>query len=208
VFWDVTLYCWENNYRIFKWLSSCTSWLYRTTHYAPLKQWNFSPKDPASYHWRPTLFNIECLTTILQNKFFIFLIAKAISNIIINNKLQFCRSFGAVSICCGLKMGIWVTVQLLYTAVKKTNSCASARLTINKGCKNKSETGCQTNLCELTDTFIYSWVPDCCLHKLPLSHPHCAITTHTDCHCYKLVPDPCYMFSSSDHKYAVPELCT
>jgi len=42
----------------------------------------------------------------LRNKIFIFLIAKAISNIIINNKLQFSGSFGAVSICFGLKMGI------------------------------------------------------------------------------------------------------
>ena len=105
-------------------------------------------------------------------------------------------------------MGNCVTVQDSYITVKKTHSCPSDRLTINKLCKNTSETRCQTKLCELTDTFTYSWIPDCCLHKLPLGHPHCATTRHTDCHCYLLVPDPCYMFSSYDHHNAVHELCT
>jgi hypothetical protein len=41
-------------------------------------------------------------------------------------------------------MGIWVIVQLLYITVKNTNRCTTARLTINKGYKNKSEIRCQS----------------------------------------------------------------
>ena len=130
----------------------------------------------------------------MQNKIFISLIVKAIINIIINNKLQFSRCFGSVSVYISLNQGISVVVQHLYITVKKTISCASARLTTNKGCNNTSETRCQTKLCELTDTFIYSWVPYCSLHKLPLSHPHCAPTRHTDSHCYILVPDLLHVF--------------
>jgi hypothetical protein len=61
---------------------------------------------PSIISLKTKLFKVECLTTILQTNIFISLFAKAISNIINNNKLQFCRSFGAVSVCFGLKMGI------------------------------------------------------------------------------------------------------
>ena len=45
-----------------------------------------------------------------------------------------------------------------------------------------------------SSTFMYNWVPGCCLHNLPVSHPHCAVTRHADCHGYVLLPDPLHVF--------------
>jgi hypothetical protein len=147
LFWDVTLYCWVN---CTTWLSklhsSWISWHHRPMHYIPLQQCNLSPKGPASYLWRSNFFNIKCLTIILQNKFFNILVAKEVTNIIINNKLQFSRSFGAVSTYFSLKMWMWVTFQDFYLTIKKTNRRQRDGFSINKYCKNKSENRRQTKL--------------------------------------------------------------
>jgi hypothetical protein len=141
--YEVTWYCWVKR-----------TWLLHDIYLRPLdlidqRTMFLSPEDPASYPWRP---NFECLTTILQNKIFIFLIAKEVSSIIINNKLQFSRRFGVVSIYFSLKMWIWIIFQDLYNIIKKTNSRPSDRHTINKCCKNKSETRFQIKLSKPTNT--------------------------------------------------------
>jgi hypothetical protein len=139
---------------------------------------------------KKNFFDIECLTTILQKKRFSFselLKTSVISSLTTN--YNFPEALGLSVYILNWKEEFWVIFQDLYITVKKKNSCPSYRFTINNCCKNKSETRCQTKLCELTVTFTYSWVPDCFPHKLPLSHPYCAITRHTDCHCYVRVPD-------------------
>ena len=179
-----------------------------TSQYTPLQQWNLSPKDPASYPWTPNFFNIKCLTTILQNKFFISLNAKSISNIIINNKLEFSGSFGVVSIYFSLKMWIWVTVQHLYVTVKRRQSAVQVpdslltRVAIIhlKPDVKKSYVNWQTH--SYTAGFLTAVCTNChsAILTVPLQDTQTVIATYL----FQIR----YMFSSYDHQHAVPELCT